>query len=169
MPDPLFQETVVLMLPASQPPLVAGIVINKPTKMTLHQLLGDSAASKPTEPVYFGGPVELTTPIVLMRGPSAPDATTHLFANVYMSTDANSVRQFLQHPRSGTDFRLFLGRAQWTFSQLHAEILRGAWTVTAASPELVFNADPASVRRTLAERAKLREIECNFGVRQTCH
>jgi putative transcriptional regulator len=163
MPDPLFQQTVILMLPPSEMPIVAGIVINKPTKMTLGQLLGHSAAIRnEAESVYFGGPVELTSPTILMRAAQAPDATTRLFENVYMSVDTGSVREFLKRPGSDKDLRLFLGRAQWTVDQLHSEILRGAWIVAAASPELVFSPEPASVWRVLVQRAKLREIEWSF-------
>jgi putative transcriptional regulator len=160
MPDPLFQQTVILMLPTSDLPIVAGLVINKPTKMTLGQLFSHSPAiANQADPVYFGGPVELTTPVVLMRASRTPDATTHLFENIYMSIDAAPVREFLKRPGSEKDFRLFLGRAQWTPDQLHSEILRGAWVVTPASPELVFSPDPASIWQTLVQRAKLRQIE----------
>jgi len=165
MPDPLFQQTVILMLPPSTPPIVAGIVINQPTKMTLRQLFGQSVAiGNPAESVYFGGPVELATPVILMRVSQVPDASTRLFENIYMSIDANSVREFLKRPVSDKDFRLFLGRAQWTEDQLHSEILRGAWLVVPASPEIVFSPDPASVWQTLVQRAKLRQIESNFRV-----
>lgn len=163
LPDPLFQQTVILMLPPSEPPIVAGIVINKPTKVTFGQLFGHSAAIRnEAESVYFGGPVELTSPTILMRAAQAPGATTRLFENVYMSVDTGSVRDLLKRPGSDKDLRLFLGRAQWTVDQLHSEILRGAWIIAAAKPELVFSADPGSVWRVLVQQAKLREIEWSF-------
>ena len=165
MPDPLFQQTVILMLPSSELPIVAGIVINKPTKMTLGQLFSHSPAIRnQAQSVYFGGPVDLTSPAILMRASRAPDATTRLFENVYMSDDAASVRAFLERQESDKDLRLFLGRAQWTVDQLHSEIISGAWVVTAASPELVFSPDPGSIWQKLVQQAKLREIEWNFGV-----
>jgi putative AlgH/UPF0301 family transcriptional regulator len=151
------------MLPPSEPPIVAGIVINKPTKVTFGQLFGNAPAVRnQAESVYFGGPVELTSPTILMRAAQAPDATTRLFENVYMSSDAGSVRDLLKRPGSDKDLRLFLGRAQWTVDQLHSEILRGAWIIAAASPELVFSPDPGSVWRVLMQRAKVREIEWSF-------
>jgi len=163
LPDPLFQQTVILMLPPSEPPIVAGIVINKPTKVTFGQLFGNSPAIRnQAESVYFGGPVELTSPTILMRAAQAPGATTRLFENVYMSVDTSSVREFLKRPGTDKDLRLFLGRAQWTVDQLHSEILRGAWIISAASPDLVFSPDPSSVWRVLVQRAKLREIEWSF-------
>jgi Uncharacterized ACR, COG1678 len=44
MPDPVFQQAVILILPPSELPLVAGIVANKPSKMTLGQLFHHSPA-----------------------------------------------------------------------------------------------------------------------------
>jgi putative AlgH/UPF0301 family transcriptional regulator len=146
-------------------PIVAGIVINKPTKMTLGQLFRHlPTRANGAQPVYFGGPVDMTSPAVLMRAPRAPDAAAHLFADVYIGVDANLVREFLKRPGSEKDLRLFLGRAQWTLDQLHSEILRGAWSVTKASPELVFNPDPASVWHVLVQRAKLRQVERNSSL-----
>jgi putative transcriptional regulator len=165
MPDPLFQQTVILMLPPSEMPIVAGIVINKPTKMTLGQLFSHSPAIRnQAQSVYFGGPVDLTSPAILMRASRAPDATTRVFENVYMSDDAGSIRGFLERPESDKDIRLFVGRAQWTVDQLHSEILHGAWIVTAARPELVFSPDPAGIWQELVQQAKLRQVEWNFGV-----
>src|SRR5207245_2911601 len=111
--------------------------------------------------VYFGGPVELSLPVVLMRAAQAPDATAHLFENVYISVDARSIADILKRPGSEKDVRLFLGRAQWTVDQLHAEILSGAWSLSPARPELVFSSDPASVWRALAHHAKMREVNLN--------
>lgn len=160
MPDPLFQQTVILMLPPTAMPIVAGIVINKPTKITLGELFSHAPAIRnQAQSVYFGGPVELASPVVLMRAVQAPDATAHLFENVYMSIDPRSIADILKRPGSEKDVRLFLGRAQWTVDQLHAEILKGAWTLAPARPELVFSSDPAGVWRILAQHAKMREVD----------
>ncbi len=163
--DPVFQQAVILILPPSELPLVAGIVINKPSKMTLGQLFNHSPDVRNQDQlVYFGGPVDLTSPAILMRATRAPDATTHIFDDVYMSQDAGSVSEVLKRPRSDKDTRLFLGRAQWTVDQLHAEILSGAWIITKARPEVVFSSDPAGIWQELVKQSKLREIEWNSGV-----
>jgi putative transcriptional regulator len=164
IPDPVFQQTVILILPPSQLPLVAGIVINKPSKMTLGQLFHHSAAVRNQDQlVYFGGPVNLTSPSLLMRAAQAPAATTHVFDDVYISDDAGAVTDVLKRPASDKDTRLFLGRAQWTLDQLHAEILSGAWIITKARSAAVFSADPTSVWPELVKQSKLREIEWTYG------
>jgi putative transcriptional regulator len=164
IPDPVFQQAVILILPPSELPLVAGIVINKPSKMTLGQLFHHSPAVRNQDQlVYFGGPVDLTSPAILMRATRAPDAATHIFDDVFMSHDAGSVSEVLKRPGSDRDTRLFLGRAQWTVDQLHAEILSGAWIIAKARPEVVFSSDPASIWQELVKQSKLREIEWNPG------
>jgi putative AlgH/UPF0301 family transcriptional regulator len=168
IPDPTFQQTVILILPPSQLPLVAGIVINKPSKMTLGQLFHHSVAVRNQDQlVYFGGPVNLTSPALLMRAAQAPAATTHVFDDVYISDDAGAVTDVLKRPASDKDTRLFLGRAQWTVDQLHAEILSGAWIITKARSAAVFSSDPASVWPELVKQSKLREIEWTYGAPAT--
>lgn len=164
IPDPVFQQTVILILPPAHLPLVAGIVINKPSKMTLGQLFHHSSAvTNQDQLVYFGGPVNLTSPSILLRAARAPDAATHVFDDVYISDDAGAVSDVLKHPRTDKDSRLFLGRAQWTVNQLHAEILSGAWIITKARSAAVFSPDPASVWQELVKQSKLREIQWNYG------
>jgi putative transcriptional regulator len=167
MPDPTFQQTVILILPPSDPPLVAGLIVNKPTKVTLGQLFSHSApVVNRAQPVYFGGPVDLTSPVILMRTARASSATTRLFEDVYMSDNDTAVRNFLARPQSDKDVRLYLGRAQWTVGQLHAEILSGSWVVAPATPDLVFSTDPAALWQKLVDQSKLRQIEWNpAGVR----
>jgi putative AlgH/UPF0301 family transcriptional regulator len=164
IPDPVFQQTVILILPPSQLPLVAGIVINKPSKMTAGQLFHHSSSVRNQDQlVYFGGPVNLTSPSILTRAARAPDSTTHVFDDVYVSDKAGAVTEVLKRPGSDKDTRLFLGRAQWTVDQLHAEILSGAWIITKARSAAVFSSDPASVWPELVKQSKLREIEWTYG------
>ena len=168
MPDPTFQQTVILVLPSSDPPLVAGIIVNKPTKVTLGQLFKRSPAlGNRTQPVYFGGPVDLEAPVILLRTAQASSAATRLFEDVYMSDNGAAVRGILERPQSERDARLYLGRAQWTTDQLHSEIMGGSWVVTAAKPELVFSTDPTGLWQKLVQQAKLREIEWKPGAAHT--
>jgi putative AlgH/UPF0301 family transcriptional regulator len=95
---------------------------------------------------------------VMPVSPQVADENVIPFRNLLQC----SVRDFLTRPGSNKHLRLFLGRAQWTVDQLHSEILRGAWIIAAANPELVFSPDPGSVWRVLVQQAKVREIEWSF-------
>ena len=164
MSDPVFEETVILMLPPTEMPLVAGVVINKPTTITFGQLFPHSSRIKnEQQTVYFGGPVNLNSPAALIRASRAPDGMNHLFENVYMSSDTSSIRKIMERPESDKDFRLLFGRAQWSVDQLHSELLEGAWTIAAATPEIVFSAEPAKIWRSLEQQAKMREVREDLG------
>jgi putative transcriptional regulator len=139
-------------------------VINKPTKLTLGQFFNRSSSIRnESQPVYFGGPVDLSSESILTRASRSSDTTSRLFENVFISTDTRAIPAILHRPESDKDTRLFLGRAQWTEEQLHAEILQGAWVLAPADPNVVFSSDPENVWRKLIEHARLREVEKNEG------
>ena len=163
--DPLFEQTVVLMLPPpTSLPLVVGLIINKPTAIPLQKLFPAAPALKRhTETAFFGGPVELTEPSLLLRGSQQTGEVTPLFEDISVTIDPATVAGLLKDPKPARDLRVFLGRAQWTPNQLHAEILEGSWYVVPVEAKFVFSADPASMWRTLVGHAELQEVNASPG------
>jgi putative AlgH/UPF0301 family transcriptional regulator len=160
MSDPVFQQTVIAMLPQDEPPLVAGVIINKPTNVTLGKLLKQPVAPEQrNQRVYFGGPVELTSPLLLIRTRSQPKPSVHLRSDVYAIADPDSIGEALKDSRRDSDKRLFLGRAQWAQEQLRGELLEGAWSVMPLRTDLIFQRDSAKVWPTLIEHEHVREID----------
>src|SRR5512146_2618931 len=71
--DPYFHQSVVLMLPETQTQLVVGLIINKPTRLTVGKLFPDPPELRGrTESAYFGGPVDIRTPSIVFRSSAAP-------------------------------------------------------------------------------------------------
>jgi putative AlgH/UPF0301 family transcriptional regulator len=160
MPDPVFQQTVILMLPSDEPPLVAGVIINKPTDVTLGALLKPPLpAENRSQKVYFGGPVDLTSPVLVLRTSRPPKSALPLWTNVYAIVDADLIKDTLKDARSVDDERLFLGRAQWAQEQLRGELLEGAWSVLPVRPDLIFEHDSAKVWPLLSQHEHVREID----------
>ncbi len=159
MPDPMFAETVILMLPPTQPPLIAGLIVNKPTNVPVSKVFPDARFPK-NEPTlaYFGGPVYPSDPSLILRGAKPTADAPRLFDDICVSTDPDSVAQLVKNPGSATDLRLILGRAQWSLDQLHAEILEGSWYVLPADADDVFSRKPKQVWRVLVERGQLQEV-----------
>ncbi|HET7099766.1 MAG TPA: YqgE/AlgH family protein [Terriglobia bacterium] len=152
--DPYFRHSVVLMLPETQSQLVVGLIINKPTRLTVGKLFPDSPELKDrTEPAYFGGPVDIRTPSVIFRSSTAPENAIRLYGSVYLTFDSDLIIKALQDPRSGSGTRLFLGRAQWAPGQLQNEIRRGGWYRIQADGGLVFSSHPENLWPTLHSRA----------------
>jgi len=162
MPDPVFQQSVIMMLPVDEPPLVAGVMINKPTNVTLGNLFKQPLSPENRDQkVYFGGPVDLTSPLLVMRTTRPPKSATRLWTNVYAVADPASIRDILRGSRSGNDARLYLGRAQWAQDQLRGELLEGAWSVVPVRSDLIFGSDSARIWPMLSQHEHVREIDAH--------
>jgi putative transcriptional regulator len=152
--DPYFRQSVVLMLPEKETQLVVGLIINKPTRLTLGRLFPDSPELKDrTDNAYFGGPVDIRTPSVVFRSQTAPDNAVRLYGNVYLTFDSDLISNAFQSPKPGSGPRLFLGRAQWAQGQLDNEIRLGGWYRIKAEGDLVFSSQPDRLWPTLHARA----------------
>lgn len=158
--DPIFERSVILMLPPAPPPneIIAGLIINKPTTIPLQRLFPKAAALKDGT-AYFGGPVELNEASLLIRTPVPPGKATRLLGDVYLSTDPGSITSAMGGARTPNGVRFLLGRAQWSRDQLHHEIMEGAWYIAPAEAEMVFSADPKTVWRALVRRAQLLKVD----------
>ena len=158
--DPMFQQSVILMLPTQQRPLVAGLIINKPTEVPLRKFFTRvPALTKQAGVAYFGGPVNIGDVCLVLRAPKSAASATRLFDDVFMSADAGAIAGFLANPSLAKDVRVVFGRAQWTEDQLQAEILEGSWYIVPARAEMVFSTDPAHVWRKMVDRAQLQEVD----------
>ena len=74
--DPVFAQSVILLLPGGEPPLMAGVIINQPTTIPISALLPDAPERLGDVTAYFGGPVEMNAPVVLARAATAPAGAT---------------------------------------------------------------------------------------------
>jgi putative transcriptional regulator len=155
----LFQQSVILMLPPTQIPLVGGVIINKPTTIPLPKFFSGAPALKNQPTVYLGGPVELTEPSLVLRASEPTGNVTRQFDDVYVSTDPGCIAKLVRDPQPAEGLPLFFGRSEWTLGQLHAEILEGAWYVVPAEADLVLSPDPGRIWRVLLERAQLHEVD----------
>jgi putative transcriptional regulator len=163
--DPFFQETVVLMLPPEQLPLVVGLIVNKPIKVRLRELFPQNAMLKNRpDTAYFGGPVDIDAPSLVFRDAGATVKATPLFDNVYVSLDPKLVLGVLKGPLLASDMRLYLGRSQWSLNQLYAEMLEGSWYIVPADPAFVFSSDPQTVWPALVKRAQMRSASAELDL-----
>lgn len=167
--DPLFRQSVVLILPASGTgtDLVVGLIVNKPTHLTLHDLFPrDSALRDRTDMIYFGGPVDIQSPIIVFRSRKSPKQSIHVLGDLYTSFDLHFIEDMLKKPEKGQDVRLFQGRAQWAPDQLQEEVLRKAWYSERAESTWIFSREPGIVWHSLLDRMQLGPLALNEFERQ---
>jgi putative transcriptional regulator len=156
--DPVFRHSVILMVPSTELPLVAGVIINEPTATPAHMVFPDVPAFKDLpNPTYFGGPVDNGEPTIIARAINPSDQATHLLDDVYVSTDRDSIGAMIKAPAQSADLRVFSGRAQWKSDQLQMEIAEGAWYIAPATSEMIFSPEPTRLWRKLISRAELLE------------
>ena len=157
MPDPMFAKTVVLMLPVKGVPGIVGLIVNKPTKVPMHDLFKDSPAlEKRDATAYFGGPVgvELSDTGAIFRSAAPPKDATQVFGDVYASFDPATITALVENVKEVPSLRVFLGRSQWGPEQLQNEIAKGAWYSVRSGPDSIFGKFPEGAWRTLLDEAE---------------
>lgn len=151
--DPFFKQSVVLMLPSRENALVVGLIINKPTRITLGKLFPKSPEFRGREEAaYFGGPVRISVPSVVFRSATTPRHALRLYGDVYLSFNPREIKSVFQNSQQASH-RLFMGRAQWAPGQLQNEFERGSWYRLRDAVGLVFSPDPQNLWRKLHDRA----------------
>jgi putative transcriptional regulator len=161
--DPFFQRAVILMVPSTEPPLLAGLIINNPAKLRLRDVFPQVQGLKgQDETIYMGGPVEPDEVAVIFRASSAQSSATRIFDDVYVATGREAIAGVLKDPRI-SELRVISGKAQWLHDQLLGEVMAGAWYVIPAKPELVFS-DPKDLWATLVKGGDLQEAQARAAL-----
>lgn len=142
LPDPNFNgATVLVMNDIANGPF--GIIVNRPTKVTVSQLFPDiRGGGHGDDNVYFGGPVELETVSFLFRADAPPEHGVEVVDGLYLSRDLELLHDLLQKPPAKATLRIFIGYAGWAADQLENEIARGDWTLAPATAATIFDANP---------------------------
>ncbi len=139
LPDDDFANSIVLVM-NNLGPAPVGIVVNRPTRLTVPQLFpDDSRLARLNDKVYFGGPVEFGAIWFLVRASTPPEHALQAFDGVYLSADRGLLLKLLGRAKPMDGLRIFLGHAGWAPGQLESEIGRGAWTPQRADPDVIFN------------------------------
>ncbi len=158
--DPLFEQSVILMVPAPAVTLVAGLIINKPTTIPVKRVFPRSIdLPDSSDTVYFGGPVEPEAALMVRRTAAPIASEVHVFGNLYLSVDPKDIATILKDPHlDKTNVRLFLGYSQWGQDQLRAEKMEGSWYEVPAHPEMVFTSTPKALWNELVDRARFLRV-----------
>ncbi len=159
--DPLFQQSVVLMLPIKEGPLLVGLIVNKPSKVQLRDVFPDSPGLQKVDAMaYLGGPVDVDVGArsAIFRSKTPPKNATLVFGDVYVSFDPEDIAALAVNSQQASTLRVFLGRAQWAPEQLENEVAKGAWHNVPANADSIFGTFPEALWRTLLDRADPRPV-----------
>jgi len=161
LPDPVFRDSVVLMLPIKEGPLLVGLIVNKPSKINVRDVFPNSPGlQKVDAKTYFGGPVdfEVGARSALFRSKTPPKNAILVFADVYVTFDPDAIAALAADSQQAPVLQVFLGRAQWAPEQFQNEVARGSWHSVPASADSIFSTFPEALWRTLIDRAEPRPV-----------
>jgi putative transcriptional regulator len=140
--DPSFAETVVLLV-AYDKAGAMGLVVNRPTRVPLRELLKNEPEAQKSElHFYWGGPVQPEAVHALVRTSSPSESAQRVLGDVCITGDVGDVRAALARLDASARVKLFTGYAGWTAGQLEIEVRAGAWVLEPADARSVFTDDP---------------------------
>jgi putative transcriptional regulator len=143
--DPNFRQSVVLLCEHG-PEGALGVVVNRPTAMSISEALPQVPILEGSSHVlYAGGPVQTNQVMLLYRGDHLPENSHHVFDGVCLGGDMNMVERILTATGTTESFRAYLGYSGWGPGQLENELKTGSWITLPADPALLFEKDPARV------------------------
>jgi len=139
--DPNFARTVTYLCEHNDEGAL-GIVVNRPSEVTLEELLGhmgiDTASlERGDTPVYMGGPVQRERGFVLHPPEGDWDASLRVADGVCVTT-SRDILEAVARGAGPSRFLVALGYAGWGPGQLEQEMAENAWLSGPAEPALMF-------------------------------
>ncbi|GJJ01188.1 UPF0301 protein [Duganella rhizosphaerae] len=154
MQDPVFGGTVVYVCEHNENG-VLGVVINKPTDMTMEVLferidLKLESGVDVDAPIMFGGPVQDDRGFVLHTPGQRYSSSLTVTEDVAFTTSID-VLEAVAAGDGPPRMLVSIGYSGWSPGQLEDEISRNGWLTVGADPEILFNL-PIEERYTAAMR-----------------
>jgi putative transcriptional regulator len=141
--EPSFGQAVVLLVEHG-PKGSMGLVVNRPTDVTLRRALDRVEEARDSQlPLYWGGPVHPEASLALVR--SSRSGAPAVLPGVHMTADLEDVRAALAAPGPAGRLRVYSGYSGWAAGQLAAEVRSGVWVIDRADAASVFAADPSKL------------------------
>jgi putative transcriptional regulator len=154
MMDPNFAGSVVYICEHTDKGAL-GLVINRPTELTLESLFDKidlklEIAPWKDAPVYFGGPVQTERGFVL-HVPAGEYSSSLPVAEDIALTTSKDILEAVAEGSGPVKMLVTLGYSGWGAGQLESEVLANAWLTVDAQPSIIFDT-PAESRQAAALR-----------------
>jgi len=167
--DPNFSRTVTYLCEHNEDGAL-GIVVNRPSDLTLAELLGHmglkaDAGSLGRTPVYMGGPVQRERGFVLHPPEGDWESSMRISERVAVTT-SRDILEAMADASGPSRYLIALGYAGWGPGQLEREMAENAWLSGPADPEIIYALD--SERRWQAA-ANLLGVDLTLLSSETGH
>ena len=152
--DPNFAESVILLIRYDEQGTL-GLMINRRTRAPISRIIQNLDTGKyKSDPIYIGGPVEMTAVFGLFRSRKKPDEGTSVLHEVYLVSSKALLEKTLAATSGPSDLRLYVGYCGWAGGQLENEVRQRGWWIFDANAGVVFDPDPGSVWSRLIARTE---------------
>ncbi len=155
LPDPNFAETVVLLTDYSEKG-AAGLVLTRPTRLTVADLFEDDSAQRANDRIWRGGPVQRSAVLALVLAKTAPKDAQLISGEMFLLTSRRSLLDALHAPGAATSLKVFLGYSGWGGGQLEREVALGTWHILNGDAKAIFAPDSVSLWDRLVRRMERR-------------
>jgi len=154
--DRIYGATILIVRPTTQGRHI-GLIVNKPTPVTLGKLFPDHPPShKVTDPVYLGGPVSMEVLFALVQGRDNPGTgAMQITPDMHLVVDRAAVDRIIE--AGAKQARFFAGVVLWAPGELRAEIDKGFWYVQDADTSLVFRKSTSGLWEELVKRSQQQQ------------
>jgi putative transcriptional regulator len=143
--DPNFAQSVVLLVEHG-PGGSMGLVVNRPTRVPLRELLPDLDAPGGSDlRFHWGGPVQPEAILALVRTARPSASARSVLSDVQLTGELADLREALAGPQPGERLRVFTGYTGWGAGQLATEVRAGAWVLDRADARSIFAPDTSEL------------------------
>jgi putative transcriptional regulator len=153
--DPNFAQSVILILQFDQHEGTLGVILNRRTKIAISEVF-PKARHATKDPVYLGGPVQISAVQALLRLSEKTAKATHVIGDVYVSGAKELIEKSIASQADPSNFRVYLGYAGWAPGQLEAELQIGAWSIIGGGAQIAFDRDPDSLWPRLTRESQMQ-------------
>jgi len=132
----------------------AGVILNRPTRISLATLFPDHEPSrKIIEPLHFGGPVAVDAVFALVQAQENPgEGSLQLAPDLFLATAGAVIDRIIEHQPDRA--RFFLGVVVWEPGELAAEIARGFWFVRPVDTAALLRTPTEGMWEELVHRSR---------------
>lgn len=129
MDDKYFSRSAILVLDEPEEGGHFGLILNKPTEMTLKDLMPDWEAGRRI-PIYCGGPVDLQRMFLLHTLGTKLGSDTEVLPGLFVGADLDKIIEYIEEGGEvDGKLRFFLGYCGWSPGQLKGELNAKNWAV----------------------------------------
>ena len=154
--DPIFSKSVILLVRYGKTGAL-GLMVNHRTRLAISSALPKvKGATRDSDPVFIGGPVQLNAVFALARSPSKLAGAIHVFGDIYFISTKVALEKALRRNSNPSRLRIYLGYCGWAPHQLEDEVIEGRWYIFDRSEAAPFDANPSTLWPRLVSKTEQR-------------